>query len=226
MEKEELIGVEISKIHYLTIEAADVNAAFSTFKRKLEEKEVFVSTFEEISELIIQEEHRKDDIAKKFIQSTKYISDSIVWGGLYAKKKGNTLLKQFILNNITQNGTKKWETRYVLIGEETGKRYDDTKTTKGEAIEEAKIKVLEAKEDISIQVEKVLISHDPSVAVVNYLKDKTEHGNIYMFMCNLVEFDEESFNTLYEENIEFDKDTNQYKIKVETIFEYDKRIKL
>jgi len=226
MENNELIGVEVKELRYLSIEADDISSAFSIFKHKLEEKEIFINQFENIDDLIQEEDRHKDDIVKKFIISTKYTLDPIVWGGLYAPAKPNTLAKQFSVNNIVQNGTKKWETRYVLIGERTKTRYDDTSITKGDALEKAKEKVIIAKENISIQVEKVLISHDPSVAVVNYIKDDTEHGNIYIFMCNIVQFDEESFNSLYDENTEIDTDTNQVRIKVDTIFEYDKRIKL
>jgi hypothetical protein len=226
METEDLVGVEIKTLRYLAIEADDISSAFSIFKRKLEEKEIFVNQYTNINELILEEEKHKDDIVKKFIISTKYIEEPVVWGGLYAEAKDNTLIKKFTINNIVQSGTKKWETRYVLIGENTKTRYDDSPTTKGDALEKAKEIVLTAKEDISIQVEKVLVSHEPSVAMIKYIKDKTEHNNIYIFMCNIIEFDENSFNTLYEENTELDTDTNQYKIKVDTIFEYDKRIKL
>jgi len=226
METKKLIGVEVKELRYLAIEADDISSAFSIFKRKLEEKEVFVNQYENIDKLILEEEKHKDDIVKKFITSTKYTLEPVVWGGLYAAAKGNTLSKQFTTNNIVQNGTKKWETRYVLKGAVTKTRYDDTPTTKGDAVEKAKERVLTAKEDINIEVEKVLISHNPSVAVINYIKDETEHNNIFIFMCNIVEFDEESFNSLYEENTEMDTDTNQFRIKVDTVFEYDKRIKL
>ena len=221
---DELINVEIKNIHYLTIEAADLNAAFSVFKRKLEEREIFVSQFDDISAMITEEDRHKDSIANKFIQSTKYIKEPIVWGGLYADAKGNTLIKKFVEKNVTQNGTKKWETRYVLIGDRTGKRIDVTQTTKGDAVNLAKDLVEKYKENISIQVEKVLTSHDPTVSTIEYIKDKTEHDRIFMFMCNTVTFDEEGFNALYEENVELDPDTKQYKIKVETTFEYNKKI--
>lgn len=226
MEENTLMEVEIKNIHYLTIEAADLSAAFSIFKQKLEEKEVFISEFTNISELIEKKERYKDEITKDFIDSTKFILEPTVWGGLYAKSKGNTLIKQFVENNIVQAGTKKWETRYVLIGETTHKRYNTTQTTKGDAVELAKKLILGAAEDISIQVEKVLTSHDPTVSIIKYIKDPTEHGNIFLFLCNLVTFDEKGFNTLYTENTEMDPITKQFKIRVDTIFEYDRKIKI
>jgi len=224
--KEELIGVEITNIHYLKIEADDIKSAFSVFKNKLEEKGIFVSEYTNIDNLIVVEEFRLDEIAKKFIQSTKDVKEPIVWGGLYAEAKDNTLHKKYSIDNITQKGTKKWETRYVLKGHDTGKRYDDSCTTKGDAVSMASENIANYKENLNIEVEKVLISHDPSVAIVKYIKDPSEHGNVYMFLCNVITFDEEGFNKLYEENVEFDEVTKQWSIKVETIFETNKRLNL
>lgn len=224
--KEDLVKIEIKKLNYLIIEASTELLAFSIFKGRLEEKEILVSQYVNIQELIDKHNSIPENIVKEFLISTTYNKDSIVWGGLYSAKKDNTLIKKFKLNNVLQNGTKKWETRYVLIGKVSGKRFDITNITKGKAVEAAKEKVLTAKEDISIQVEKVLVSHDPTISEVNYIKDNSEHDNIYMFMCNSITFDEEEFDTVYEENVEVDKVTNQQKIKVETLFEYDRRVKL
>jgi len=226
VEGDQLVGVEKTNIHYLMIEAADINVAFSVFKRKLNEKDIYVDTFQNIESLIVDREHRKHDIVREFINSNKYVKENVVWGGLYANAKENSLLKKFSEKNVPQAGTKKWETRYVIIGNESGKRYDTTCTTKGDAVTKAKELVIEAKEDLSVQVEKVLISHDPTVSTIKYIKDPTAHNNIYIFMCNNIVFDEESFNSLYEENTEMDPVTKQFRIKVDTIFEYAKRIKV
>lgn len=226
MEEGKLIGVELHKLHYLLIEADNITSAFSVFKNKLEEKEIFIDEYTNIDVLIEEQEKRKSDIAKLFIKDMKYQPLSVAWGGLYAPAKGNTLDKKFKVNNIVQNGTKKWETRYVIKGAVSNKRYDIDQTTKGEALELAKDLVIEAKEDLEVQVEKVLISHDPSVAVISYIKDETEHANIFMFLINTVTFDEEDSQNLYEDNVELDPDTKQYKIKVQTVLDYDKRIKI
>jgi len=226
MEENTLIGVELKKLHYLMIEADNETSAFSIFKNRLEEKEVSISEHTNIDSLIAKNEARKDDIVNEFLLLTKYSTAPVAWGGLYAKAKENTLVKQFVEKNVVQNGTKKWETRYVLIGDTTGKRYDTTNVSKGGAVTAAKTLVVDAKENISVQVEKVLTSHDPTVSVIEYIKDKTEHNNIYMFMCNTITFDEEDFNQLYSENVELDEETKQYRIKVETVFEYSKRVKV
>ena len=226
MEKNTLIGVELKKLHYLVIEADTETSAFSIFKNRLEEKNVVVTEYTNINELIKQKEARRDDIVNEFLIVNKYILEPVVWGGIYAEAKENTLIKKFIEKNVTQNGTKKWETRYVLIGDRTGKRIDVLQTTKGDAVNLAKDLVVEYKENISIQVEKVLTSHDPTVSTIEYIKDESEHSNIYIFMCNTISFDEEDFNTLYEENTEMDQDTKQFSIKVETVFDYAKKVSL
>ncbi|MCK5788222.1 MAG: hypothetical protein KAH32_04460 [Chlamydiia bacterium] len=224
MEENALIGVELKKLHYLVIEADTETSAFSIFKNRLAEKDIVVSEYTNIDSLIAKNEARKDDIVNTFLLNNKYAVEPVVWGGLYALAKENTLIKKFTEKNVVQNGTKKWETRYVLVGEKTGTRYDVTQTTKGNAVEAAKAHVLAAKEDISVQVEKVLTSHNPTVSKIEYIVDETEHNNIYIFMCNAVIFDEESFGKLYEENTEMDPDTGQFKIKVETVLEYNKKV--
>ena len=226
MEKNTLIGVELKKLHYLMIEADTETSAFSIFKNRLEEKGVVVTEYTNINELIKQKEARRDDIVNEFLVVNKYITEPIVWGGVYAEAKSNTLIKKFIEKNVTQNGTKKWETRYVLIGDRTGKRIDVLQTTKGDAVNLAKDLVVEYKENISIQVEKVLTSHDPTVSTIEYIKDESEHNNIYIFICNVLEFDEQDAQELYDENVTLDPETKQYAIKVETVFEYNKRIQL
>jgi len=226
MEENTLVGVELKKLHYLIIEADNETSAFSIFKGRLEEKGEAVTEYTNIDSLIAKNEARRDDIVNEFLITNKYSHEPIVWGGLYAKAKENTLVKQFVEKNVVQNGTKKWETRYVLIGDATGKRYDTTNVSKGGAVTAAKKLVTEAKENISVQVEKVLTSHDPTVSVIEYIKDETEHNNMYMFICNTVSFNEEEFDKLYDENVELDPDTKQWSIKVETIFEYDKKIKV
>ena len=223
VEGDQLVGVEKTNIQYLLIEAADINVAFSVFKKKLETKDVFVDFFDIIDSLIESKDRRKHDILHEFVEANKYIKEPVVWGGLYAEAKDSALIKRFSEKNITQSGTKKWETRYVLIGA-SGKRYDTTPTTKGEAVEKAKKLVVKVKEDVTVQVEKVLISHDPTVSIIKYIKDPSEHDNIYMFMCNTVTFDEEPFNDVYERHVELDPVTKQYSIKVETTLEYAERL--
>jgi hypothetical protein len=221
---ENLTKIKVSNLHYLKIEADTIETAFSIFRNKLEEKDVFINEYQNIDDLLIQDNYVISEVAKKFIASTKNIEECIVWGGKFTDAKDNMLSKKFAINNITQSGTKKWETRYVIKGIESNKRHDDTCTTKGAAIAEAKELAIKVKENLSIDVEKVLISHHPSVAEITYIKDPSEHDNIFIFMCNTVTFDEEEEDILYEENVELDPNTKQYKIRVETIFEYDKKI--
>ena len=221
-----LIGVELKNIHYIKIEADDKTSAFAVFKQRLEDKEVFVDHFTDIDQLIVLNEHRQDDIAKEFVKANKFNTSPIVWGGLYAEERENMLAKKYTLQNVVQNGTKKWETRYVVIGQESGIRHDITATTKGDATTKAIVLAVEKKESMNVDVEKVLISHNPTVATTTYLKDESEHRNIYMFMCNVITFDEEDFNTLLEDNMVLNKSTKQYSIKVETVLEYNKRVKV
>lgn len=231
MENEKIddtVEIEIKKLHFIMIEAADISTAFTVFKDKLSAKDVFVSEFDLDSFVGSFDRNGADrhSIAMEFIQTTGLTREPIVWGGKYAESKESTLLKKFTEENVVQNGTKKWETRYVLIGETTGKRYDVTNTTKGEAVDAAKVLVITAKENILVNVEKVLISHDPAVSKLNYIKDKTEHDNIFMFLCNTVDFDERSMKDIMDDNMVLDKLTGQWSIKVETIFEYEERIKI
>ena len=224
--EENTTGVKLKKLHFVMIEAENEKLAFSIFKDKLENRNVFVTEYDTLQFAGAVVRHGRDRhlIVKDFITSTGLIEEPLVWGGLYSEAKDNTLIKKFTEKNVTQNGTKKWETRYVLIGDKTGKRIDVLQTTKGDAVNLAKDLVLVHKENVSIQVEKVLTSHDPTVSTIEYIKDETEHANIYMFMCNVLEFDEQSINDMYEENVELDPDTKQWKIKVDTVFEYDKKI--
>ena len=227
MENENVV-VEIKKVHFVMIEAKEISTAFSAFKSRLESKDIFVSEFDmdQFYNSSARNGVDRHAIVKEFIIATGQTKEPIVWGGKFSEAKGNSLIKKFTEVNVTQNGTKKWETRYVLIGNKTGKRIDVLQTTKGDAVSLAKNLVEVHKETMSIQVEKVLTSHDPTVSTIEYIKDNTEHENIYMFMCNIAEFDEQSVNDIYEENVELDPVTKQWRIKAETVFEYAKRIKI
>lgn len=218
--------IRIKKVHFALIEAKDSKTAFSAFKNRLEDKNVFVTEYDSSSFINSKDRNGIDRhaISAEFIETNKFTADPIVWGGLYADAKENSLVKKFTEVNVIQNGTKKWETRYVLVGSDTKKRYDASCTSKGAAVVLAKETVVIAKENVAVQVEKVLTSHDPTVSTIQYIADETEHDNIYMFLCNLIEFDEQSVQDLYNENVDLDPDTNQWKIKVETSFEYEKRI--
>ena len=226
--EDENVEVEIKKVHFVMIEAKEISTAFSAFKSRLESKNIFVLEFDmdQFHSSLTRNGVDRHAIVKEFILATGQTKEPIVWGGRFSEAKENSLIKKFTELNVTQNGTKKWETRYVLIGNKTNNRIDVTQTTKGDAVNLAKNLVTVHKESISIQVEKVLTSHDPTVSTIEYIKDDTEHDNIYMFLCNVAEFDEQSIDELHDENVELDPVTKQWRIKVETVFEYDKKIKL